>query len=196
MNSANMTALTDEELMDGVRVGDSAAFDTLLARHGKSLFNFILRHVSNAIEAEDLVQTTFVKILQAAPSFDSRQKFTTWAYRIASNLCVDFFRRQQYRKTASLDEPVREDDDTTLADSIADETAAPGLRFEEKQLHAQVRRAIQTLTEEQRAVVLLCYYESLSYPEIAETLGIPVGTVKSRMHNAMQRLRRQLQDWM
>jgi len=196
MNSTNMTALTDEELMDGVRVGNSAAFDTLLARHGKSLFNFILRHVGNVTEAEDLLQTTFVKILQAAPSFDSRQKFTTWAYRIASNLCVDFFRRQQYRKAVSLDEPVRENDETTLADSIADERPPPSLRYEEKQLHAHVRRAIQTLTEEQRAVVLLCHYEGLSYPEIAATLGIPVGTVKSRMHNAMQRLRQQLQEWM
>ena len=108
MNSPNMTALTDEELMDGVRAGESAAFDALLARHGKALFNFILRHVGNPTEAEDLVQTTFVKILQAAPAFDSRQRFTTWAYRIANNLCVDFFRRQHYRKASSLDEPVRD----------------------------------------------------------------------------------------
>ena len=69
------------------------------------------------------------------------------------------------------------------------------MQLENKQLQAQIRRAVETLSAEQRSVVLLCHYEGLSYPEIAEALGIPVGTVKSRMHNAMHRLREQLTDW-
>ncbi len=187
---------TDEELMDGVAGGEALAFDQLLERHGKPLFNFFLRQVGNVTEAEDLVQTTFVRILQAAPSFDPAQKFTTWAYRIAHNLCVDFFRRQQHRRAVSLDEPLTDDESLTLGDLMADDAPAPGLRFEDNQLQAAIRRAVTTLPVEQRAVVVLCHFEGRSYPEIAETLDIPVGTVKSRMHNAMRRLRDQLQDWM
>lgn len=187
--------LSDERLMERVKSGDAQAFDALLQRHGKALFNFIYRFVGNRQEAEDLTQDTFVRVLQSAPSFNSHQRFTTWAYHIATNLCIDAHRKAQYRQAVSLDERIGEDDQT-LGDTVPDPQANTEEMAQKHELRRDIRRAIRALPTEQRMVVMLNQYQGMTYQEIAEVLGCPIGTIKSRMHHALKALRAALKEWM
>lgn len=186
--------LNDERLMERVKSGDAQAFDALWQRHGKALFNFIYRFVGNRQEAEDLTQETFVRVLQSAPSFNSHQRFTTWAYHIATNLCIDAHRKAQYRQAVSLDECLGEDDQT-LGDTVPDPQANTEEMAQKRSLRRDIRRAIRALPPEQRLVVVLNQYQGMTYQEIAEVLGCPIGTVKSRMHHALKALRAALKEW-
>jgi RNA polymerase sigma-70 factor (ECF subfamily) len=187
-------SLSDERLMDRVKAGDAQAFDALLQRHGKALFHFIFRFVGNQQEAEDLTQDTFLRVLQNAPSFNSHQRFTTWAYHIATNLCIDAHRKAQYRQSLSLDETTG-DGEQTFADTLADPQANTEAAAQQRALQRDIRRAVRALPTEQRMVVVLSQYQGLTYREIAEVLGCPVGTVKSRMHHALKALRAALKEW-
>ncbi len=187
--------LSDERLMERVKSGDAQAFDALLQRHGKAIFNFIYRFVGNRQEAEDLTQDTFVRVLQSAPSFNSHQRFTTWAYQIATNLCIDAHRKAQYRHVVSLDECLGEDDQT-LGDTVPDPQANTEEMVQKLSLRRDIRRAIRALPTEQRIVVMLNQYQGMTYREIAEVLGCPLGTIKSRMHHALKALRAALKEWM
>ncbi|MCS6862554.1 MAG: sigma-70 family RNA polymerase sigma factor [Abditibacteriales bacterium] len=187
--------VSDERLMERVKSGDAEAFDALWQRHGKAIFNFIYRFVGDRQEAEDLTQETFVRVLQNAPSFNSHQRWTTWVYHIATNLCIDTHRKAQHRQAVSLDECLGEDDQT-LGDILPDPQANTEEMAQQRALRRDIRRAIRALPMEQRMVVLLSQYQGMTYQEIAEVMGCPLGTVKSRMHHALKALRAALKEWM
>jgi RNA polymerase sigma-70 factor (ECF subfamily) len=186
--------LSDEALMEAYQRGDVRAFEELLARHRKPVMNFLYRQVGSEALAEDLLQEVFLRIIQGAPTYKAKAKFTTWLYTIARNLCVDNARRAKHRKARSLDQPLGEDGKSTMGDFVPDKGATPDRQAIGKQLQGRIAQAIEALPEEQREVFLMRENLNLPFKEIADIIGCPENTVKSRMRYALEALRRALEE--
>jgi RNA polymerase sigma-70 factor (ECF subfamily) len=183
------TARTDAELMAAFQqAGEVAAFEELVQRHHRSLINYFYHLSRDRHLAEDWAQEVFLRLVAHAKSYVPRAKFTTFLYRIARNLWIDALRqRAHHRRPASLDAPNRdgERNETWLASPAVQ----PSEELVSGEVAIAVRSAIDHLPEELRDVVVLGDLQGLRYAEIAEILDIPIGTVKSRMHTAVQRLK-------
>ena len=179
-----MTGLSDEDkdLIERCLKGDEKAFEELLRRHRNSVFSICLRMVRNRSAAEDIAQEVFIKVFSALHRYDPSYAFSSWLNRITSNLCIDYLRREKDR-ARSLDQPIGGDDDD-LVIQIPASTAGPDREVESKEMMAVLEEALGALPEHYRIIVILRHQEQLSYEEISETLGIPLGTVKARIHRA------------
>jgi RNA polymerase sigma-70 factor (ECF subfamily) len=190
------TDAADEDLMVLYQKGEVRAFELLLTRHRKPVYNFILRFVGDKETAEDLLQEAFMRVIKGAEAYKRQAKFTTWLYTIARNLCVDQTRRRKHRKHASLDAPMDISDDSgTLLDVIPSNEMASDRQSLNKQLHATMHRAISALSEEQREVFLMREFLDLPFKQIADIVGVPENTVKSRMRYALEKLRLDLDEY-
>lgn len=182
---------TDAELMIAFQTGDRESFDLLLKRHHVGLYNFFIRMVGNAAEAEDLTQEVFIKVFRHAARYRQTAKFTTYLYRIAKNTWLDWLRKRKRRGVmVSLDQD--DGDGYNLYRRIAGRSKDPLDALLSSETGQQVHAAITGLSEEHRLVFVLAEVQGMAYAEIAETLDIPEGTVKSRMHNAVHKLRERL----
>jgi RNA polymerase sigma-70 factor (ECF subfamily) len=191
-----MTTDADEDLMVRYQQGEVRAFEVLLGRHRKAVFNFILRYVGDKETAEDLLQETFMRVIKGADAYKRQAKFTTWLYTIARNLCVDQTRRRKHRKHASLDAPMAaEDDSGTLLDVIPSGEMASDRKSVNKQLYQRLQGAIGALSEEQREVFLMREFLDMPFKQIADVVGVPENTVKSRMRYALEKLRLDLDEY-
>lgn len=185
-----LEALSDEQLMERYRKGEVRAFELLLERHGKAVFNFILRYHGDVTTAEDLTQEVFLRVVRGASQFERRSSFRTWVFSIARNICVDWLRRQRHRRMASLDQPLGDDPDAgKLLDTVADEAPLEDRRAMDQQFTEELGKALETLNPDQREVFVLRELRGLSFAEIAEVVDCPVNTVKSRMRYALESLR-------
>ncbi|NLJ36628.1 MAG: sigma-70 family RNA polymerase sigma factor [candidate division WS1 bacterium] len=174
--------------------GDNAAFEQLVELYKTKIYNYALRMLGDPDTAEDVAQETFIKAYSSLSSFRGAAAFQTWLYRIASNLAIDTVRRRKYRQnTFSLDEPI-ETSDGPIERDIEDDAAGPERRFESAQLQQQVSQAIVQLSPKLRTVLVLYELQGLSYDEIAGIVGAPLGTVKSRLFNAREQLKKILVD--
>ncbi len=186
----------DESLMLRYRDGDVRAFELLVTRHRKPLYNFILRFVRDSAQAEDVTQETFLRLVKGADAYERQAKFTTWLYTIARNLCVDASRRAKHRKAASLDAPVGDDDGSAaLIDFVPDSGAGVDRQAQSRELAIRMRTAIEALPDEQREIFLLREVADLQFNEIAAVVGCPENTVKSRMRYALEKLREALEEY-
>jgi RNA polymerase sigma-70 factor (ECF subfamily) len=163
---------SDEELIGAVGRGDQRALAELCRRYQRPLHQFLHRHTAGR-DVEDLYQETWLRAVRAAPRFDSERRFSTWLFQIAVNLARDWHRRR-------IPEPVETAGDDAVATGPGSAPATEAA--------LDVRRLLAALPEPQRSVVLLRYYHDFSEEEVAEMLGCPRGTVKSRLHHAMARL--------
>lgn len=151
----------------------------LVRRYERSVFNLIVRMVRDPATAEDLAQETFVKVFSRLDQYDSRFKLASWILKIAHNTAIDHLRRPNPR-TSSLDDP-----DNGPATELADPASpSPLVGVERRELAAVLDAAIERLRPEYRQIVVLRYQEDLDYEEIADVLGLPLGTVKSYLHRA------------
>ncbi len=193
----NEREVSDEALMIRFQRGDRAAFATLVRRHQTALYNFALRHLRVAQQAEDVVQDAFVRVVQSASDFKHEARFTTWLYTITRNLCIDQLRKRVHRKHPSLDEPKPGDDGEgpTLGEQTADPRASVEREATGGELQARIARAVEALPDEQREVFLLREVANLPFKEIAEVTGVPENTVKSRMRYALERLQEALSEY-
>ena len=186
----------DEDLMVMYQKGEVRAFEVLLSRHRKPVYNFILRFVGDSETAEDLLQEAFMRVIKGAEAYKRQAKFTTWLYTIARNLCVDQTRRRKHRKHASLDAPMDASEESgTLMDVIPGNEMASDRKSVNKQLHEQMQRAIAGLSEEQREVFLMREFLDMPFKQIADVVGVPENTVKSRMRYALEKLRLELDEY-
>ena len=186
----------DETLMLRYQQGDRAAFATLVRRHQGALFNFAIRQVRVPQVAEDVVQETFVRIVQNAADFKHEARFTTWVYTITRNLCIDHLRKRALRKHPSLDQAGGEEGDgPTLGEQTADPRASVEREATSSELKERIARAVDTLPDEQREVFLMREGANLPFKEIAEITGVPENTVKSRMRYALERLQEALAEY-
>ena len=172
---------TDEEFAGRMFAGDEEAARELLERYRKPLYSLIFSLTRDYHDAEDAFQETFLRAVRAGSTYDSSRKFRPWLYAIALNIVRDAARRRQKTQDPK---PAPADELERIAQPSESESAAG--RIEAAQL---VNRAISNLSEEHRIVVVLRFFHSLSESEIAEAAGIPRGTVKSRLHNAINRMR-------
>jgi len=186
----------DETLMLRYQQGDRAAFATLVRRHQAALYNFALRQVRVPQQAEDVIQETFVRVVQNAADFKHEARFTTWVYTITRNLCIDHLRKKALRKHPSLDETRGEEGEgPTLGEQTADPRASVDREATGTELKERIARAVDTLPAEQREVFLMREIANLPFKEIAEITGVPENTVKSRMRYALERLQEALAEY-
>jgi len=183
---------SDEELMLSYRGGDEAAFEMLYRRHEKPLLNFFYRVVMNAVEAENLCQETFFRIVRAKKKYETTAKFKTWLFQIALNLCRDRVRRMKHRSHLSLNTQVssQNDGDIELQDLISDPSSDLEKHMETEELGALVQGAIMSLPEDEHLVVVLKEYQGTKFSEIANIMNCPIGTVKSLNYRAHRKLRK------
>lgn len=176
---------------------DLDAFDEIVALYKDGIYNYICRMVSNRDDVEDLTQEVFLRAFSSIKKFRREANLRTWLYRIASNLCVDKYRRWGLEKQLMVPlHPVdREDEDSPLAIDMPDSTYDPQQVYERSELQQQVQRAICRLSDKLRAPILLYDIEGMSYEEISQTLSIPVGTVKSRIFKARIQLKEMLRPY-
>ena len=186
---------SDESLMLRYREGDVRAFEVLVTRHRKPIYNFILRFVRDAAQAEDVMQETFLRLIKGADNYEKQAKFTTWMYTIARNLCVDAARRGKHRKAASLDAPIGEDEGATLLDMVSDGAVGADGKAIQRELAIRMKQAIESLPDEQREIFLLREVSDLQFNEIAQVVGVSENTVKSRMRYALEKLREALEEY-
>lgn len=184
----------EARLVKACQEGDSAAFNLLVWRWEKPLYNFVYKYVGDATLAEDLVQDTFLKVLKSIRRYTYQGSLSTWLYRIAINLCKDHLKRKRLPMVSMHDYYTTGSGERVyVQDRIRDETARTdeSLRTEERE--ELVRRLLAGLPEEERIVILLKEYQELTFREIAEVLDVPDGTVKSRLYNGLRSMRESLE---
>jgi RNA polymerase sigma-70 factor (ECF subfamily) len=175
--------LEDCALVERAAAGENAAFAELVRRHESRVRGLLVRLTSDRTLADDLAQEVFLRAFRGLPGFERRARFSTWLYRIAYNVFLNFRARTRVA--------------VPLPAGFEDQTPAPSERADASgsDLRKDLRAAIETLPDRYRTVVTLFYLEDISYPEIAEVLDLPLGTVKTHLHRAKRMLRSQLQAW-
>ncbi len=184
-----------EDLVERARAGDRPAFARLVDEYQDKIYGYVYRMLGDAEEAEDVAQETFLRAFQSLPSFRGAASFHTWLYRIASNLSIDVARRNRRQNDGaiSLDEPLASEEGD-YGREIAYEGIGPEQLTARRETQELVRGAIEDLPEKLRAVVVLYELQGESYEDIAEILGCPLGTVKSRLFNARAQLKDKLKQ--
>jgi RNA polymerase sigma-70 factor (ECF subfamily) len=185
---------TDEQLVARAQGGDGIAFRELIKRHQKKVFQLVLSVVKEQELAMDLVQDTFLKVHQNLPRFKGDSQFFTWTYRIAYNLAIDARRRQQRFDHVELEETTLTDSDTQ-EELYAVTSASPQKAVLRQELSHKIQRALATLHENHRAILVMREVDGLSYEELAAAMGIPKGTVMSRLFHARQKLQAALREY-
>ncbi|MFQ6091867.1 MAG: sigma-70 family RNA polymerase sigma factor [bacterium] len=183
----------DEELLKRVNEGDSVAFDMIVKRYKLRLINFVFRFLGDRDQAEELVQETFLRVFRERKSYERISNFSTWIFTIAGNLAKSELRRRKRWRFFSLDQ--REPEEGAEFE-IPDESQRPDRLAHDRMIEGAVQKAMDTLSPKYREAVILRDIQGFAYEEIAEIIGCPVGTVKSRVNRARLRLQEELKDWM
>ena len=175
--------------------GDEYAFETLYWRHQRGIFNFIRHFIGESGgQAEELMQDVFLKVVKSSKRYIPTAKFTTWLYQIARNGCIDHLRKRKHRITTSLSQPIGGEEEMVVESTIADNNPSPEKSAHISGIAEALKRAINTLPEEQREVFLMREDLNLSFAEIAELVSCPINTAKSRMRYALEHLRKILES--
>ena len=178
----------DLDLVLRVQAGELSAFGELIDRHQRAVYGIVSRMVTSRDDADDLAQDVFVSAFRAIGSFRRDAKFSTWLHTIAVNTTLKRLNMMKRRSTVSIDDP-----ETGLSEMIrADDEPSPVESLQNREQNEAVRRAIDSLPDKQRIVVVMHYFEQHSCEEIAEILKCSVGTVWSRLHYACKKLRGEL----
>jgi RNA polymerase sigma-70 factor (ECF subfamily) len=170
--------------------GDHNAFGEIVELYKDKVYQICFRMLGNRQEAEDLAQEAFVRAFVNIRSFNIEMKFSTWLYRIATNLCIDRLRKK--KPDYYLDAEVTGTEGLNMYSQIASDMAMPEEEVESLELQETIQMEIMKLPEKYRSVIILKYIEELSLKEISEILDLPVGTVKTRIHRGREALRKQL----
>jgi RNA polymerase sigma-70 factor (ECF subfamily) len=191
----DFSELTDAEVMIELRSGNMAAFDVLLAKYRKAMVHFMFRMVHNQAVAEELAQEVFLRIYRSRETYRAEAKFSTWLYRIATNLGVNYARDTKHERTAStvyLDEP---DAETGSTPDVADGTPSAEAEMLRKERMKAIRACVLALPERQKTAVLMHKYEGLDYKQIGEVLKLSESATKSLLFRAYQTLRETLKGF-
>jgi RNA polymerase sigma-70 factor (ECF subfamily) len=193
---AHWDGTSDEELLRRFGEGDPRAFEELMRRYQRPIYNFVLRSVRDPEQAAELTQETFLRVVQRSGDFLGGSKVSTWMYTIARNLCIDNSRKMVFRRHKSLDAPQGgEEDGRTLLDSVASGARTADREVIGTDIQARLVAAVDELPDEQREVFLLRELQNMAFKDIADILGVPENTVKSRMRYALERLQRALAEY-
>lgn len=188
---------TDLNLVKRTRNGDRDAFNVLVTRYQRKVYGICYGMVRNPDDAMDLVQDTFVKVYRNLERFQGNSSFYTWVYRIATNVCIDFLRKAQRKKTVDYDDAIARDEDVEGDDMLLPSRMGinPARVLGRRELLEKINDALQTLSPAHRQIILLREVEGMAYQDIAETLEISIGTVMSRLHHARKNMQKALASY-
>lgn len=179
---------TEKNLVELSAGGDIEAFETLIQAHQKKVYNIALRMTRNAEDAQELAQDTFVRAFVAIKKFRCEASFSTWLYRITMNVCTDFLRKRNKAVVVSMEQgAVGSENEQPI--QLPEEGPGPDELSEKRQLKKLVRQAMDSLSAEHRQVLVLRDLMDLSYKDIANTLNVSEGTIKSRINRAREGLK-------
>jgi RNA polymerase sigma-70 factor (ECF subfamily) len=187
----DLTTCSDEDLLDRFRRGQSEAFGQLVRRYERELYGYLRRYLGDGTLAEDVFQNTFLQVYVKSGQYEPGRPVRPWLYTIATNQAIDSLRRNGRHQAVSLDEPRADPGEGELArllEMLHSRGPSPVESASAQERREQVRRGVEKLPDFLKQVLLLAYYQGLKYREIADILGIPVGTVKSRLHAALVKL--------
>ncbi|MCT2536101.1 RNA polymerase sigma factor SigW [Aquibacillus koreensis] len=179
-----------KEIVKQVKKGDQSAFEDIVNFYQNKVYQICFRMVGNAHEAEDLAQEAFIRAYVNIHTFDDKRKFSTWLYRIATNLSIDRIRKK--KPDYFLDAEVKGTDGLDMYSQLPAEQALPEEEVESLELQSYIQQEIMQLPTKYRSVIALRFVDELSLIEISEILNIPVGTVKTRIHRGREALRKRL----
>ena len=181
--------MTDElelQAIEKVKKGDADAFGYLVDKHQKLVYNLALKMLVNPEDAEDAAQEAFIKAFRSINSFRGESKFSVWLYKLTNNICLDMLRKKREATVSLSVEDADGGDDSEI--EIADARFSPDEVYEKKEMREALHRGLGELDEEFRSVLVLREVSGLSYDEIAQTLDLDPGTVKSRIFRARKKL--------
>ena len=186
-----MRILQDELLIRRAQRGDADAFEQLLLEHQKNVYNLCYRMAGNPDDAMDLSQETFLRAWRCLDQYQFASAFSTWLYRLCSNICIDFLRRRRRQQTVPLTFEDADGEEQTYA--VPDAQPLPEEQVELKLTRETLAAAMAQLLPEHRAVLQLRVVNEMSYEQIADVLDIQIGTVKSRLSRARNQLKKNLE---
>ena len=192
---ADWSAMSDAEIMLRVREGDDSGFDLLIQKYHKPIIHFMFRMVHNQAIAEELAQEVFLRVYRSRQTYRAEARFTTWLYRIATNLGVNYARDTKHERAAQnvyLDQP---DPETGTTPDVADLTASVEQELVRDERMRAIRQHVLALPERQRTAVLMHKYQGLDYKQIGEVLKLSESATKSLLFRAYQTLRERLKDF-
>jgi len=187
--------LTDAEIMLRAKAGDESAFEYLVQKYRRAMVGFMYRMSRNAAASEDLAQEVFVRVYRSRSSYEASAKFTTWLYRIATNLAVNHARDTRHERPenmVSLDEP---DEETGTTMDVPDGSMTAEEMIVRRQRMAAIRKKVQALPERQRMAVIMHKYQQMDYRQIADVLKLSESATKSLLFRAYETLREQLKEF-
>jgi len=186
---------TDAEIMLQVKAGDDSAFAYLVQKYRRPMVNFMYRMAHNAAGAEDLAQEVFLRVYRSRETYEASAKFTTWLYRIATNLAVNHARDTRHERpenTVSLDEPDEKSGHTL---DLPDGTPSAEENMVQRERLAAIRQRVESLPERQRIAVVMHKYQQMDYRQIADVLKLSESATKSLLFRAYEALREQLREF-
>ena len=186
--SDSFARLSDEDLLARLRAGERDGFGTLVRRYERELYGYLRRYLGNDDLAADVFQNTFLAVFRKIGHYEPGRPARPWLYAVATNQAIDATRRRARADRTAESLPDDADEGKTLADLLASREPDPADSAATAEVRARVRDAVAALPELLRQVIVLAYFQGLKYQDIATTLEIPVGTVKSRLHAAVAKL--------
>jgi RNA polymerase sigma-70 factor (ECF subfamily) len=182
-----VSSRTNEALIIDHLAGDPTAFRVLVERHSRELYDFVFRFTRSSAAAEDVVQESFLQVHLSADRFDTSRRFKPWLFTIAANKSRDWLRSRSRQREVALDAALDSDDESSqrFLDLLADQQDGPTGQLELDEQRRAVRRVVDQMPPALCEALILAYYHRFSYKDMAEILGIPLGTVKSRLHAAV-----------
>ncbi|WP_294515564.1 sigma-70 family RNA polymerase sigma factor [uncultured Intestinimonas sp.] len=185
--------MTEQELVERARKGDESAFEVLVTDNEKRIYNLCRRLTGNPEDAAELTQEAFLNAWRGLGRFQGESSFSTWLYRLASNACIDFLRKEKRRQNLSMTVSLDDEEEARQVE-LPDERYTPERELERTEVRQAVAAGLERLTPEHRQVLVMREINGLSYAEIGAVLGLEEGTVKSRIARARNALRKVLTE--
>src|SRR5262245_18264857 len=192
VSGSRLAQSTDEHLLLRYRdTHDPEAFAILVRRYERELFNYLRRYLGDADQADDVFQATFLQVHRRCHLFDISRRLRPWLYSIANHQAIDSMRRSRRHQVMSLDVPnLHGPDSSTLASALESRTASPSVQLDYREDQSWARRAVAHLPKAQSAALILIYFKGMKHRDAAAILGVPEGTLKTRVYTAVASLRR------
>lgn len=187
--------MTDEILIDKFLKGHTEAFNTLVWRWEKPLYNFILRYLGDSEQAKDVLQNTFIRAYKSLPRLKDHSRFSTWLYQIAHNQCHDCWKARRHDNLNMADLENDEDENQSERKTIVDPDSGPDKSALNSEIAEYLRRALLMIPEEQRVVIIMKEYHGLKFTEIEAILQIPLNTIKSRLYYGLSAMQKIFRQW-